>query len=163
MPITETPAQVLDCKGLQCPLPVIKTAQMIKTIEPGQVLELLATDPGVEPDMKAWSSRTGNELLAIDREGDVFHVFLRRSGEASVTVELTIDFEHDAQKQAVAFPGPGEPALGYSCQRVDGIDVWWRQRLVLATREPKVTDAIRPRRLLVDRVGRALAARADYA
>ena len=38
-----------------------------------------ATDPGVEPDMKAWSSRTGNELLAIDREGDVFHVFLRRS------------------------------------------------------------------------------------
>ena len=35
---------------------------------------------GVEPDMKAWSSRTGNELLAIDREGDVFHVFLRRQG-----------------------------------------------------------------------------------
>lgn len=89
--------------------------------------------------------------------------FLRRSGEASVTVELTIDFEHDAQKQAVAFPGPGEPTLGYCCQRVDGIDVWWRQRLVLATREPKVTDAIRPRRLLVDCVGRALAARADYA
>ena len=74
MPITETPAQVLDCKGLQCPVPVIKTAQAIKTIEPGQVLELLATDPGVEPDMKAWSSRTGNELLAIDREGEVFHV-----------------------------------------------------------------------------------------
>ena len=50
MPVTETPAQVLDCKGLQCPLPVIKTAQAIKTLEPGQVLELLATDPGVEPD-----------------------------------------------------------------------------------------------------------------
>src|SRR5581483_8118972 len=80
MPTTETPAQTLDCTGLQCPLPVIKTAQAIKTIEPGQVLELLATDPGVEPDMKAWSSRTGNELLAIDREGDVFHVFLRRNG-----------------------------------------------------------------------------------
>ena len=46
MPITETPAQVLDCKGLQCPMPVIKTAQAIKNIEPGQVLELLATDPG---------------------------------------------------------------------------------------------------------------------
>ena len=38
MPVTESPAQVLDCKGLQCPLPVIKTAQAIKTIEPGQVL-----------------------------------------------------------------------------------------------------------------------------
>jgi tRNA 2-thiouridine synthesizing protein A len=80
MPITESPSQVLDCKGLACPLPVIKTAQAIKTIEPGQVLELLATDPGDEPDMKAWTTRTGNELLAIDQEGDVFHVFLRRNG-----------------------------------------------------------------------------------
>jgi tRNA 2-thiouridine synthesizing protein A len=60
-------------------MPVIKTAQKIKTIEPGQVLELLATDPGVEPDMKAWSSRTGNELLKIEKTDDVFHVFIRRS------------------------------------------------------------------------------------
>jgi tRNA 2-thiouridine synthesizing protein A len=64
---------------MQCPLPVIKTAQAMKTIDSGQVLELLATDPGVEPDMKAWSSRTGNELLKIEKEGDVFHVFLRRA------------------------------------------------------------------------------------
>ena len=71
--------QVLDCRGMQCPVPVIKTAQAIKTIDSGQVLELLATDPGVEPDMKAWSTRTGNELLKIEKEGDVFHVFLRRS------------------------------------------------------------------------------------
>lgn len=79
MATTETPAQVLDCKGLQCPLPVIKTAQAIKTIDIGQVLELLATDPGVEPDMKAWSSRTGNELLGISQDGNVFHVLLRRA------------------------------------------------------------------------------------
>jgi hypothetical protein len=84
-------------------------------------------------------------------------------GEAAVTVELTIDFEHDATKHAVAFLGAGEPALGYRCHRVDGIEVWWRQRLVLASREPKVTGDIRPRRLLVDRVGKALSARADYA
>lgn len=70
--------QVLDCTGLSCPLPVVKTAQAIKKIEPGQVLELLATDPGVEPDMKAWSGRTGNELLNIDKQGDVFHVLIRR-------------------------------------------------------------------------------------
>ncbi len=72
-------AETLDCKGLQCPLPVIKTAQAVKKLAPGQVLELLATDPGVEPDMKAWSSRTGNELLGIRQEGEVFHVLLRRS------------------------------------------------------------------------------------
>jgi tRNA 2-thiouridine synthesizing protein A len=70
--------QVLDCTGLQCPLPVVKTAQAIKTISPGQVLELLATDPGVEPDMRAWTSRTGNTLLGIRKDGDVFHVLIRR-------------------------------------------------------------------------------------
>jgi tRNA 2-thiouridine synthesizing protein A len=78
MPMAESVTEVLDCKGMQCPLPVIKTAQAIKGIEPGQVLELLATDPGVEPDMKAWTSRTGNELLGIERDGDVFHVLIRR-------------------------------------------------------------------------------------
>ena len=71
--------QVLDCTGMACPLPVVKTSQAIKKIEPGQVLELLATDPGVEPDMKAWCGRTGNELLGIGREADVFHVLIRRA------------------------------------------------------------------------------------
>lgn len=70
--------QVLDCKGMACPLPIVKTAKAIKTIEKGQVLELLATDPGVEPDMQAWSRRTKNELIKIDKVDDVFHVFVRR-------------------------------------------------------------------------------------
>lgn len=72
-------SQVLDCVGLNCPLPVVKTAQAIKKIGPGSVLELLATDPGVEPDMQAWSRRTGNELLGISKQGDVFHVLIRRT------------------------------------------------------------------------------------
>jgi tRNA 2-thiouridine synthesizing protein A len=59
-------------------LPVVKTAQAIKKLVPGQVLELLATDPGVEPDMRAWSSRTGNDLLGITKQGDVFHILIRR-------------------------------------------------------------------------------------
>ncbi|MCP3993278.1 MAG: sulfurtransferase TusA family protein [Actinomycetia bacterium] len=71
--------QVLDCTGLACPLPIVKTAKAIKTIEVGQVLELLATDPGVEPDMNAWARRTKNELLKIEKDGDVFHVFIRRA------------------------------------------------------------------------------------
>jgi len=56
----------------------VKTAQAIKNLVPGQVLELLATDPGVEPDMRAWSSRTGNDLLGITKQGDVFHILIRR-------------------------------------------------------------------------------------
>lgn len=75
----ETTTLVLDCTGMQCPLPVIKTAQAIKTLEVGAQLELLATDPGVDPDMRAWSRRTGNELVSIDQQGDVFHVLIRRA------------------------------------------------------------------------------------
>ena len=80
MPEPSTPAvdQVVDCTGLACPLPVVKTAQAIKNLVAGQVLELLATDPGVEPDMRAWSSRTGNDLLGITKQGDVFHILIRR-------------------------------------------------------------------------------------
>ena len=47
-------------------------------VDLGQVLELLATDPGVEPDMKAWSRRTGNELISIGAQDGVFHVLIRR-------------------------------------------------------------------------------------
>lgn len=77
--MTTAPNQVLDCTGLQCPLPVIKTSQAIKELAVGDVLELLATDPGVEPDMNAWTRRTGNELVGITKEGDVFHVLIRRA------------------------------------------------------------------------------------
>lgn len=69
---------VLDCTGLQCPLPVIKTSQAIKKIELGQILQLLATDPGVEPDMHAWTERTGNELVGISQDNGVYHVLIRR-------------------------------------------------------------------------------------
>ena len=70
--------QVLDCTGMACPLPVVKTSQAVKKMDLGQVLELLATDPGVEPDMKAWSRRTGNELISIGARDGVFHVLVRR-------------------------------------------------------------------------------------
>jgi len=69
--------EVVDCTGSACPLPVLQTAQALRNLAPGQTLELLATDPGVEPDMRAWCSRTGNELLGITRQAEVFHVFIR--------------------------------------------------------------------------------------
>lgn len=73
------PAQTLDVTGAACPLPVVKTAKAFKTMASGDLLEVLATDPGVEPDMKAWSKQTGNELLAIEKRDDgVFRVLLRK-------------------------------------------------------------------------------------
>jgi hypothetical protein len=87
---------------------------------------------------------------------------LWRLGANAVTVELTLDFEGPVLKQAVAFPGPGEPSLGYQRIRVGSLDVWWRQRVVLASVEPKVMNRPRPRRLVISRLGRALVADATY-
>jgi tRNA 2-thiouridine synthesizing protein A len=71
--------QVLDCRGLLCPLPVIKTTKAIKSLAVGQVLEMLATDPGSKPDMLAWSKQTGHELLEIHEENGVFRFLIRRT------------------------------------------------------------------------------------
>lgn len=79
MAVTDSVDQTLDCTGMACPLPVVKTAQAMRELQSGQILELIATDPGVEPDMNAWSRRTGNELLGITKEGDAFHVLLRKA------------------------------------------------------------------------------------
>ncbi|MFQ5537397.1 MAG: sulfurtransferase TusA family protein [Gemmatimonadota bacterium] len=68
----------LDCKGMLCPLPVVKVSKAIKEIDVGQTLLLLATDPGSEPDMAAWSKRTGNEIVNQDRDGEVFRFWIQR-------------------------------------------------------------------------------------
>ncbi len=73
--------KTLDCFGLLCPMPIIKTAQAIKEMKTGEVLEVLATDDGIKPDIAAWISRTGHELLKIDEEpGDppVFKVYVKK-------------------------------------------------------------------------------------
>ena len=77
METREAPDTVVDCTGLLCPTPVVRTAQAIQGLESGQLLELVATDAGVQPDMTAWAKRTGNELVDITKDGDTFHVFIR--------------------------------------------------------------------------------------
>lgn len=78
--MSDTPVQTLDVKGAACPIPVVKTAKAMKLMSSGEMLEILATDPGVEPDMKAWTKQTKNELISIDREdGGVFRVLVRKS------------------------------------------------------------------------------------
>ena len=70
--------QTLDARGLNCPMPIVKTAQAIKTIQPGQLLEILATDPGSVKDFSAWSRTTGNELIEQTVDGGVYRFVLRR-------------------------------------------------------------------------------------
>ncbi len=70
--------KVLDCSGMLCPIPVIKTSRAIKEIEVGQVLKMIATDPGAPPDMEAWSRQTGNELIDSHQENGKFVFYFRR-------------------------------------------------------------------------------------
>ena len=71
--------QVLDCSGMLCPIPVVKTAKAIKQIEIGQVLQMIATDPGAPPDMDAWSKQTGHEMLQSGEENGKFVFYIRRT------------------------------------------------------------------------------------
>jgi tRNA 2-thiouridine synthesizing protein A len=71
--------KVLDCSGLLCPLPVVKTAKAIKEIAIGQVLQMIATDPGAPPDMQAWSRQTGHELLDSREENGKYIFHFRRT------------------------------------------------------------------------------------
>jgi tRNA 2-thiouridine synthesizing protein A len=64
--------QMLDARGLACPMPIVKTAQAIKALTSGQVLEVLATDPGSVKDFAAWSKSTGNPLLEMSEEAGVY-------------------------------------------------------------------------------------------
>ena len=70
--------QVLDCSGMLCPLPVVKTSKAIKQLDSGQILKMIATDPGAPPDMEAWARQTGNELLRSMEEGGNFVFFFQK-------------------------------------------------------------------------------------
>ena len=69
--------RVLDTKGLNCPLPVLKLKKAMKEVPPGGIVQVLATDPGAVADFEAFYRQTGNELVDAKTEGDVF-VFLIR-------------------------------------------------------------------------------------
>ncbi len=71
--------KTVDCQGLFCPMPIVKISKAIKEIEVGQVLEMLADDPGSKADMAAWAHQTGHELLDMKEEGGVFKFYVRRA------------------------------------------------------------------------------------
>jgi tRNA 2-thiouridine synthesizing protein A len=76
-----TSSRTLDCRGLLCPMPIIQVSKALKGMEVGQILEMLATDPGSKPDMEAWARQTGHELLGVQEEGGLFKFYVRRSKE----------------------------------------------------------------------------------
>ena len=68
----------LDCTGLYCPMPIVKTAEMIKKLSNGEVLEVVADDKGIKQDMTAWCELTGNSFLGIEDNGEI-RVYVKKT------------------------------------------------------------------------------------
>ena len=71
--------QQIDLSGLRCPLPILRAKKALAKMNSGEVLEVLATDPGAPKDFEAFCRQTGNELLSSDESSEgVFTLVLRR-------------------------------------------------------------------------------------
>jgi len=68
----------LDARGLNCPLPILKAKKSLNEMTSGQVLKIVATDPGSVKDMQAFSSQTGNQLLSTAEENKVYVFFMKK-------------------------------------------------------------------------------------
>lgn len=65
------PDETLDCRGLSCPMPILKTKKALSNIRSGQILEILGTDPGTKNDLPSFAKRAGHEYLG-EKEDEGF-------------------------------------------------------------------------------------------
>lgn len=68
----------LDCRGLKCPMPILRTKMAVEEIQAGEVLKVTATDKGSRPDMQAFSERTGHALLSAEERDGLFIYYIRK-------------------------------------------------------------------------------------
>ncbi|HOT69140.1 MAG TPA: sulfurtransferase TusA family protein [Candidatus Saccharicenans sp.] len=68
----------LDNSGLSCPMPIIKTKKAMDGMKVGEILKMVATDPGSVSDIQAWVKKTGQELLEQEKEGEKFVFYIRK-------------------------------------------------------------------------------------
>lgn len=68
-----------DFRGMQCPIPVFETSKAMKQIEVGEQILVLANDPAAQPDLEAWSKRTGHQLLSVNDKGDYKEFLIKRT------------------------------------------------------------------------------------
>lgn len=71
--------QVLDAKGLSCPLPILKTKKAVELLAKDQVIKVETTDPGSKNDMASWAKRTGNEILKVEEGTGMFAFYIRKA------------------------------------------------------------------------------------
>jgi tRNA 2-thiouridine synthesizing protein A len=72
------PDQTLDARGLSCPMPVLKTKKAIETLQSGQILEIMSTDPGTKNDLPGWANRTGNTYLGEKEDQGFVRFYVKK-------------------------------------------------------------------------------------
>ena len=68
----------LDARGLNCPLPILRAKKTLNSMTGGQILKIVATDPGSVKDFEAFANQTGNELVESSEQGSEFHFLLKK-------------------------------------------------------------------------------------
>ena len=75
-----TPDETLDCRGLSCPMPLLKVKKALKKLKPGQILEVLGTDPGSKNDIPDYAKKQGDEFLGMEDESGHTRYLLKKGG-----------------------------------------------------------------------------------
>jgi tRNA 2-thiouridine synthesizing protein A len=73
-------AKTIDVSGKCCPMPIVDTNKAIKSLQQGEQLEILATDPGTQKDIPSWCKRTGNELIASEADNGQYRYLIKKAG-----------------------------------------------------------------------------------
>ncbi|WP_240377920.1 sulfurtransferase TusA family protein [Bacillus piscicola] len=113
-----TANETLDAKGLACPMPIVRTKKAMADLDPGQVMEVQATDKGSTADLKAWAQGTGHQYLGTVEEGEVLKHYVRKASNEETKEEKkhedVIDLEELRSKvdsqEAITILDVREPA-----------------------------------------------------
>jgi NADPH-dependent 2,4-dienoyl-CoA reductase/sulfur reductase-like enzyme/peroxiredoxin family protein/TusA-related sulfurtransferase/rhodanese-related sulfurtransferase len=98
----------VDCSGLQCPGPIMKVFDTMKTMKDGDLMEVSASDPGFARDIGAWTRRTGNTLVSNEKRGSDYVALVKKGGEASAPVKIKSDYDG---KTIIVFSGDLDKVL----------------------------------------------------
>ena len=118
---------VVNCEGLACPMPVVKTKKAMEQLNPGEVAEVRATDKGSVADLQSWASRTGHQYIGLKAEDGVYRHFLRKATAQEMKPEMkyphTVSNEELLKKisagEEIQLLDVREPAE-YSLKRIPG-------------------------------------------
>ncbi len=68
-----------DCRNMSCPMPIVTLKKKLKDLQIGQIVEMIATDPGSVPDVKGWANQTGNELVHHEQVGKEYFFYIKKT------------------------------------------------------------------------------------